>query len=122
MKKITRFLFLILAATAFSKSLKDDLAYRLVMEKLDGTIPESFVTEAFSHDKLKVHKEIADKFARPYEKKPWVEYRKIFVKESRIVAGEKFYANNKELIQKMIKYSHNTANGLGNQILMICKD
>ena len=98
MKKNTRLLFLILTVTAFSKSLKDDLAYRLVMEKLNGVIPESFVIEAFSHNKLKVHKEIADKFARPYEKKPWVEYRKIFVKESRIVAGEKFYTNNKELI------------------------
>ena len=75
-----------------------DIAYIKVSEKLNGSIPENFVLKAFQHSKLKKHKEIADRFARPYEKKSWVEYRKIFVKESRIVAGAKFYKENKELI------------------------
>ena len=75
-----------------------DIAYAKVLEKLNGSVPESFVQEAFLHPELKIHKEIADRFARPYEKKSWVEYRKIFVKESRIIAGAKFYKENKKLI------------------------
>tara|TARA_B100000676_G_C18063279_1_gene839233 strand:+ start:741 stop:1535 length:795 start_codon:yes stop_codon:yes gene_type:complete len=87
----------------FAQKLEDDLAYILVLEKLDGSVPEAFVREAFSHDQLKIHKEIAERFARPYEKKPWVEYRKIFVKESRISAGATFYSENKKLISAISK-------------------
>lgn len=81
----------------------EDLAYTKVFEKLNGSIPETFVQKAFLHPELKIHKEIPDRFARPYEKKSWVEYRKIFVKESRIVAGKKFYNENKKLITEISK-------------------
>ena len=82
----------------FSQTLEDDLAYRLVLEKINGEIPDEFVKEAFSHEKIEIHKVIAERFARPYEKKSWSDYRKIFVKESRIKAGAKFYHENKSLI------------------------
>ena len=75
---------LLIITVSFSKSPDDDLAYRLVLEKLNGEIPEEFVRDAFSHNKVEIHKVIAERFAKPYEKKSWSDYRKIFVKESRI--------------------------------------
>ncbi len=82
----------------FCGKIDDDLAYQKVLEKLDGALPESFVKQAFSHEGVKIHKEIAERFAKPYEKKAWSDYRKIFVKESRISAGARFYNENLELI------------------------
>lgn len=92
------YLIILFLNICFAKSVDEDQAYVLVLEKLSGSIPEAYVREAFTHSELKIHKEIADRFARPYEKKEWVEYRKIFVKESRISAGAKFYKENKRLI------------------------
>ena len=99
MKTIISLLLLIL--TSQVKAVDDDFAYRLVSEKLDGAIPEEFVRAAFSHESVEIHKEISEKFAKPYEKKPWSDYRKIFVKESRISAGAKFYSENKDLISEV---------------------
>ena len=80
--------------------MSDDLAYQTVSDHLRGSnIPEAYIREAFTHDEIKIHKEIAEKFARPYEKKTWKVYRKIFVKDSRISAGAKFYKKNIELIK-----------------------
>lgn len=93
------FTILIFTTTLVAQSIENNIAYRLVLEKLDGSIPQSFVKKAFLDEKVKIHNEIAKKFAKPYEKKPWSDYRKIFVKESRIVAGEKFYRENKKLIK-----------------------
>ena len=92
---------LLLTLTSQVEAVDDDFAYRLVSEKLDGAIPEEFVRAAFSHESVEIHKEIAEKFAKPYEKKPWSDYRKIFVKESRISAGAKFYSENKDLISEV---------------------
>jgi membrane-bound lytic murein transglycosylase B len=99
MKKTINILLLTLITQA--NAVDDDFAYRLVSEKLNGAIPDEFVRAAFSHEGVEVHKEIAEKFAKPYEKKPWSDYRKIFVKESRISAGAKFYNNNKNLINQV---------------------
>lgn len=92
---------LLLILTSQVGAVDDDFAYRLVSEKLDGAIPEEFVRAAFSHESVEIHKEISEKFAKPYEKKPWSDYRKIFVKESRISAGAKFYSENKDLISEV---------------------
>ncbi len=89
---------ILLTGFVFSQGVDDDSAYILVMEKLDGAIPEEFVRDAFSHEEVKIHKEIAERFAKPYEKKSWSDYRKIFVKESRISSGAEFYKNNLKLI------------------------
>ena len=86
---------LLLLTQIFSKAIENDVAYKLVLKELDGAVPVSFIEEAFSHEKLEIHKIIAERFAKPYEKKPWVEYKKIFVKESRVAAGAKFYNENK---------------------------
>ena len=92
--------FLAFSILTLAQSLSDDLAYQTVSGHLQGSnIPEAYIREAFTHDEIKIHKEIAEKFARPYEKKTWKVYRKIFVKESRITAGVKFYNENIELIK-----------------------
>ena len=101
MKKSTLLLFF--ALKAYSNPLDQDLAFRMVIEKLNGVIPEKFVRDAFSHNEVTIHKEIAQRFEKPYEKKPWVEYRKIFVKESRIKAGAEFYKENLDLINRVSK-------------------
>jgi membrane-bound lytic murein transglycosylase B len=98
MKQIIVFLTFSILTPA--QSLSDDLAYQTVSDHLRGSnIPEAYIREAFTHDEIKIHKEIAEKFARPYEKKTWKVYRKIFVKDSRISAGTKFYKENIELIK-----------------------
>ena len=98
MKKI---ILITIVSSLFSQNVLEDNAYKLVSEKLNGALPDSYVRKAFAHQDLEIHKEIADRFARPYEKKPWVEYRKIFVKESRISGGARFYNENKPLVQSV---------------------
>ena len=82
----------------------DDLAYIMVMEKIDKKIiPTDYIKKAFTNKSIKRHKEIPERFARPYEKKSWEQYKKLFIKESRVVAGTKFYSENKDLIIKVSK-------------------
>ena len=99
MKQLLKTLFLY--ALIFSQNIENDIAYKLVSKELAGAVPLSFLKEAFSHEKLAVHKIIAERFAKPYEKKPWTEYKKIFVKESRVAAGAKFYSENLNLINRV---------------------
>lgn len=97
--KHTIYLFL-LTILVGAQPLSNDLAYVMVSDNLQSSgIPDAFIREAFTHDGIKIHPEIPERFARPYEKKTWEEYRKIFIKESRIAGGVKFYEENKELIQ-----------------------
>tara|TARA_A100001037_G_scaffold305698_1_gene346866 strand:+ start:10194 stop:10994 length:801 start_codon:yes stop_codon:yes gene_type:complete len=87
-----------------AQSLSDDLAYVLVSDLLKGSdVPNAFVRDAFTHTGIKIHNEIPERFAKPYEKKTWEQYRKIFVKESRIAGGAKFYNENKALVQIISK-------------------
>ena len=99
MKKI--FQTLLFLTITVGNTVDEDFAYRLVSEKINGDIPDDFVRAAFKHKNIEIHSEISEKFARPYEKKSWTDYRKIFVKESRIVAGVKFYKTNIKLVQEV---------------------
>ena len=90
-----------LSTLIFPKEIENDIAYELVSKELERVVPISFIQEAFSHEKLEIHKIIVERFAKPYEKKPWTEYKKIFVKESRVVAGAKFYSENRSLIERV---------------------
>lgn len=93
-----------LSAVIAQGSFEKDIAFRMVMDHLqDSNIPVAFIKDAFSHDKIKIHPEIAERFARPYEKKTWEEYRKLFVKESRITAGVKFFKENRDIISDVSK-------------------
>lgn len=78
---------------------QSDVAYRLVREKLSGAdIPRAFIDSAFSHPSVQIHDEIADKFNNPWEKKPYNQYRRLFVTEKRIAKGSKFYSAHKKTV------------------------
>ena len=98
--KYKNLIFLIISFT-MGQSLENDIAYQMVLNNLNGSLPEAYVREAFTHDNIEIHKKIPESFSRPYEKKSWEVYRKIFVKESRIAGGAKFYSQNKKLIIKV---------------------
>ena len=66
-------------------------------------IPESYLNEAFSHSKIEIHDSILDRFARPYEKKTWDEYRKLFVTKNRINEGAKFFKSHSNVLTEISK-------------------
>jgi membrane-bound lytic murein transglycosylase B len=68
-------------------------------------LPEAFLIEAFSSEEITIHNDILERFAKPYEKKSWTDYRKLFVTKSRITAGNNFYQKNE---QKLIIASNKT--------------
>ena len=85
-------------------TISDDLAYVMVMEKVNKkVVPVDYINIVFSGKDIERHKEIPERFAKPFEKKSWPEYKKLFIKESRIVAGTKFYSENKDLIIRVSK-------------------
>ena len=66
-------------------------------------IPETYLNEAFSHSKIEIHDSILDRFARPYEKKTWDEYRKLFVTKNRINEGAKFFRSHGDILTAISK-------------------
>ena len=82
------FVLVLHLSTVFPQhSFEKDIAFRMVRDHLqESNIPEAFIREAFTHDEITIHPEIAERFAKPFEKKTWGEYRKIFVKENRIAS------------------------------------
>ena len=97
------FTLIFLLSMSYSNSTApDDLAYQLVLEKINKKIvPIAYIDEVFKNEKIQRHKKIPESFARPYEKKSWEQYKKLFIKESRIIAGAKFYSEKKDLILKV---------------------
>jgi len=66
-------------------------------------IPETYLNKAFSHSKIEIHDSILDRFARPYEKKTWDEYRKLFVTKNRINEGAKFFKSHSNVLTEISK-------------------
>ena len=99
------FSLVMLISLAFTeKDHSDDLAYQLVLEKINKkVVPISYIDKIFNSSSIEKHLEIPERFARPYEKKSWEQYKKLFIKESRIVAGVKFYSENKNLVLQVSK-------------------
>lgn len=64
-------------------------------DALKKGIPESFLEQVFSYKGITTHNKILERFAKPYEKKNWTEYRKLFVTESRIKKGASFFDDHK---------------------------
>ena len=94
----------IISLTFAGENRSDDLAYQLVLEKINKkVVPTSYIDEIFNNPSIEKHLEIPERFARPYEKKSWEQYKKLFIKESRIVAGVKFYSENKDLVFQVSK-------------------
>ncbi len=97
-------LVMLISLALSEKDHSDDLAYQLVLEKIDKkVVPISYIDEIFNSSSIEKHLEIPERFARPYEKKSWEQYKKLFIKESRIVAGVKFYSENKNLVLQVSK-------------------
>ena len=100
----TIFIIIFFSILFGNDTLSDDLAYVMVMEKINKkTVPVDYINKVFQSKKIERHKKIPERFARPYEKKSWPEYKKLFIKDSRIVAGTKFYSENKDLITRVSK-------------------
>jgi len=66
-------------------------------------IPKSYIETAFSHKGIQIHDKIVDRFARPYEKQSWTNYRKLFITDSRIKKGTHFYTENQETLNTIAK-------------------
>ena len=96
------FIFIITNMVFAENDVSVDLAYQLVLEKINKkSVPVSFLNDVFKSSSIEKHMEIPERFAKPYEKKSWEQYKKLFIKESRIVAGVKFYSENKDLIMQV---------------------
>ena len=74
---------------------QDSVLSAIKSDALKKGISESFLNETFSHSGIEIHNKILDRFAKPYEKKSWTDYRKLFVTDSRIQKGSDFYAQHK---------------------------
>ncbi len=66
-------------------------------------IPKSYLDETFSYSKIEIHDSILDRFAKPYEKKTWGEYRKLFVTKNRINEGTKFFRSHGDILTAISK-------------------
>lgn len=98
----------ILLTTLFTNdfyALEKDRVYQTIKERImEKGISEEYLKRVFEDENIQTHKEIPERFAKPYEKKPWEEYRKIFVKQSRINKGSKFYTERQETLTKISKH------------------
>ena len=66
-------------------------------------IPKSYLENTFSHKGIQTHDKIVERFARPYEKQSWTNYRKLFITDSRIKKGTHFYTENQETLNTIAK-------------------
>jgi len=80
---------------------EDSVLAAIRADAIKKGIPESYLNEAFAHEGIAIHDKIIDRFARPYEKKSWTDYKKLFVTKSRINKGTSFYGENKSALQSV---------------------
>ena len=66
-------------------------------------IPKSYLENTFSHKGIQIHDKIVERFARPYEKQSWTNYRKLFITDSRIKKGIHFYTEHQETLSAIAK-------------------
>lgn len=92
------------AVDSSSKAEKDPVYETIKQAALEYGIPDNFLQQSFASDNIQIHKVIPERFARPYEKKSWSEYKKLFVTPSRIKQGALFYNNHIKEFEKI--YGH----------------
>jgi membrane-bound lytic murein transglycosylase B len=66
-------------------------------------IPKSYLENTFFHKGIQTHDKIVERFARPYEKQSWTNYRKLFITDSRIKKGTHFYTEHQETLSAIAK-------------------
>lgn len=74
-----------------------------VLSKSEGSLSTEYVDKAFASDKIETHDIIVEKFAKPYEAKPWEEYKKLFITDKRISGGVEFHKTHRETIHNISK-------------------
>jgi len=74
---------------------RDSILVAIKAGAIKNGLPESYLNEIFSYGGIAVHDKILDRFSKPYEKKSWTDYRKLFITESRIQKGVAFYTQYK---------------------------
>ena len=93
--------YLLLLTFLFSAN--DPVLSAIFDEATKKGVPKEFLEQTFNKQKITIHDKIPEFFARPYEKKSWDVYKKIFVTPKRIESGVKFYNQYGDLLQKTIK-------------------
>ena len=53
------------------------------------------------YQKVELHHEIIDRINTPYESKPWYQYKRFFITQSRIADGVSFFNQYKTVLQKV---------------------
>ena len=92
-------------ATDSSSAVIDDLVYEEIkLKAMEKGIPASFLKNTFSNESIVVHSVIPKRFARPYEKKTWEEYKKLFVTQARINNGAVFYKKKRKVLEKVTNH------------------
>ncbi|PCH54940.1 MAG: hypothetical protein COC21_03710 [Verrucomicrobiales bacterium] len=89
------------AGEASSSEKKNSVREEIAQLAVEKGIPNAFIISSFESEKIRIHSVIPERFSRPYEKKTWEEYKKIFVKKSRIEKGAQFYNNQKNDLNKV---------------------
>ena len=84
-------------------SISQDTVLLAVIEKAAGKLPKEYLNTVFSDTAVRIHSEIPERFAKPYEKKSWEEYRKLFVTETKINNGIQFHNENRETVHAAAK-------------------
>ena len=83
-------------------STNDPVLNSIFEEASKRGVPKDFLQDTFNKKNIIIHEKIPEFFARPYEKKSWDVYKKIFVTPNRINGGIRFYNEYGSLIQKTI--------------------
>ncbi|MDP7565482.1 MAG: lytic murein transglycosylase, partial [Candidatus Marinimicrobia bacterium] len=107
MKHLT-FIYLIsfyVYATDSTSTVIDDPVYEEIkLKAMEKGIPASFLKNTFSNESIVIHSAIPERFARPYEKKTWEEYKKLFVTSTRINNGAVFYNKKRKVLEKVANH------------------
>ena len=91
-------LIFLLSMSYSNRPVPDDLAYQLVLEKINKKIvPISYLDEVFKNEKIQRHKKIPESFARPYEKKSWEQYKNYLSKNHVLSQAPNFIVRIKTL-------------------------
>tara|TARA_B110000003_G_scaffold272559_1_gene308660 strand:- start:3808 stop:4668 length:861 start_codon:yes stop_codon:yes gene_type:complete len=81
--------YLLLFTLLFSAD--DPVLISIFDEAIKRGVPKEYLEKTFNKENIIVHEKIPEFFAKPYEKKSWGVYKKIFVTPKRIESGIKFY-------------------------------
>lgn len=83
-------------------TLSSDLVYNKVSAYLKGSaLSTDYIQSIFSNKSIITHAVIVKRFEAPYEKKPYPQYRRIFITKKRIKGGVEFYTINKLLVDSI---------------------